>query len=325
MQGLLGADIQMQLDVCPPGTRRAPVVEAAVRADHAVGASARSRSRARRGQALFGIVQGGVLRRPAARPRRRARRRSSRLRRPRPRRLLGRRAHRSGCTRPWARSRLALDPERPRYLMGVGTPRDLLSPSARASTCSTACCRRATRATGRPSRARGASSSRRRATRTTRAPSTNAAPALLRRADTRAPTCGTCTSRARSSCLRLLSLHNLHVYGELVAGARRAISRAAMPPTSAPGWRACRRRRVTRSADNGPRQSRVICTSSAPQVVFRPSDAKSTTKRGRSGKILLQREARLPAASSTSALRDAEAPGAHATPLASRLDARRGV
>jgi queuine tRNA-ribosyltransferase len=46
----------------------------------------------------------------------------------------------------------ALDPDRPRYLMGVGTPRDLvLERSARASTCSTASFPRETPETGRPS------------------------------------------------------------------------------------------------------------------------------------------------------------------------------
>jgi len=60
IQGLIGADIQMQLDVCPPGDSDRAVVEAAV---------ARTTRWARRalaaprpaGQALFGIVQGACL------------------------------------------------------------------------------------------------------------------------------------------------------------------------------------------------------------------------------------------------------------------------
>ena len=47
---------------------------------------------------------------------------------------------------------------------------------------------------------------------------------VLRAAATRAPTCGTSTSRARCSSSASSSLHNLHFYGELVAGARAAIA-----------------------------------------------------------------------------------------------------
>jgi queuine tRNA-ribosyltransferase len=124
VQGAIGADIQMQLDICPPGESPRKDVEEAV---------ARTTRWARRalatprpeGQALFGIVQGACF---------------SDLRiahaeelaaldpgfdglalggfsvgEPIPKMLdtLGEVAHR-------------LDPERPRYLMGVGTPEDLL-------------------------------------------------------------------------------------------------------------------------------------------------------------------------------------------------------
>ena len=52
-----------------------------------------------------------------------------------------------------------LPADEPRYLMGVGTPEDLVEAVAPASTCSTACCRRATRATAGSSRATATSSS----------------------------------------------------------------------------------------------------------------------------------------------------------------------
>ena len=127
MQGLIGADIQMQLDVCPPGDSGRPLVEEAV---------ARTTRWARRAlaaprpeqQALFGIVQGACF--PDLR-----RQHAEELAGldvdgrvfdglalggfsvgepiPRMYETLHEMAH-------------AVDPERPRYLMGVGTPRDLL-------------------------------------------------------------------------------------------------------------------------------------------------------------------------------------------------------
>ncbi len=60
IQGLLGSDIAMQLDVCPPGSARAtPSAVAAVRTHHALG-RALPRGRAGPGQVLFGIIQGGT-------------------------------------------------------------------------------------------------------------------------------------------------------------------------------------------------------------------------------------------------------------------------
>ena len=59
VQGLLGADIAMVLDVCPPLPSPPEIVRVAV--DRTIAWAARCRRAHRReGQALFGIVQGGV-------------------------------------------------------------------------------------------------------------------------------------------------------------------------------------------------------------------------------------------------------------------------
>jgi queuine tRNA-ribosyltransferase len=122
LQARIGADIQMQLDVCPPGDASREVVEAAV---------ARTTRWAKRalgeprpdGQALFGIVQGACF---------------ADLRRAHAEELAalpfdGLALGGFSVGEPLARTHEtladvapALDPERPRYLMGVGTPRDLV-------------------------------------------------------------------------------------------------------------------------------------------------------------------------------------------------------
>jgi queuine tRNA-ribosyltransferase len=121
VQGLLGADIAMQLDVCPPGGADERVVNDAVA--RTTRWAARCLAAKREGQALFGIVQGGTS-------------------------IATRRAHAAELgAMPLDGLALggfsvgepveamhaalpevtpALDPERPRYLMGVGTPRDLV-------------------------------------------------------------------------------------------------------------------------------------------------------------------------------------------------------
>lgn len=122
VQGLIGADIQMQLDVCPPGgAPREAVIAAVERTTRwAVRALATPRPE---GQALFGIVQGGVhvdLRARHAQE-------------------LGELAFDGlalggfSVGEPIEQMHEALphvapllDAERPRYLMGVGTPKDLL-------------------------------------------------------------------------------------------------------------------------------------------------------------------------------------------------------
>ncbi len=124
VQGKIGADIQMQLDVCPPGESARADVEAAV---------SRTTRWARRAlatprpedQALFGIVQGACF---------------SDLRRAHAEELAGLDPSFDGLAlggfsvgEPIPRMyetlhevAHVLDPERPRYLMGVGTPQDLL-------------------------------------------------------------------------------------------------------------------------------------------------------------------------------------------------------
>src|SRR6185437_6151747 len=60
VQGLIGADIQMQLDVCPPGDSPRAVVEAAVARTTRWARRALASPRPER-QALFGIVQGACF------------------------------------------------------------------------------------------------------------------------------------------------------------------------------------------------------------------------------------------------------------------------
>jgi queuine tRNA-ribosyltransferase len=121
VQGQIGADIAMQLDICPPGDSPRPVLEEACRTTTRW--ARRCLAAKREDQAVFGIVQGGT---------------DAALRAahadelgalpfdglalggfsvgepiPRMHETLGLVAHK-------------LDPSRPRYLMGVGTPLDLV-------------------------------------------------------------------------------------------------------------------------------------------------------------------------------------------------------
>jgi queuine tRNA-ribosyltransferase len=121
VQGLLGADIAMQLDICPPGQAPRPEIERACRITTAW--AKRCLKVKRVDQALFGIVQGGThadLRRAHAEE-------LSAL--PFDGLALGgfsvgepiERMHET-----LAEVAPALDPSRPHYLMGVGTPYDLV-------------------------------------------------------------------------------------------------------------------------------------------------------------------------------------------------------
>jgi queuine tRNA-ribosyltransferase len=219
VQGLLGADIQMQLDVCPPGDSPRSVVETAIARTTRWARRALASPRPER-QALFGIVQGACF---------------SDLRRAHAEELGGlpfdglalggfsvgepiERMHET--LREVAP---ALDPERPRYVMGIGTPRDiLLAIGAGADMFD---CVLPTR------NARNGQAL------------TRAGRVIVKQAqykDDARPidercACACCRegySRAylrhlylagEMLCLRLLSLHNLHFYGELVAEARAAI------------------------------------------------------------------------------------------------------
>jgi queuine tRNA-ribosyltransferase len=219
VQGLIGADIQMQLDVCPPGDSSREVVEAAVARTTRWARRALATPRPER-QALFGIVQGACF-------------------------ADLRRAHADelgalpfdglalggfSVGEPIARMHetlrevaSALDDERPRYVMGVGTPLDLLV--AIGAGADMFDCVLPTR------NARNGQA----LTRFGRVVIKQARYKDDRRPIDEACACACCAegfSRAylrhlylagEILCLRLLSLHNLHWYGELMAGARAAI------------------------------------------------------------------------------------------------------
>jgi queuine tRNA-ribosyltransferase len=219
VQGLIGADVQMQLDVCPPGDSPREVVEAAVARTTRWAKRALAAPRPER-QALFGIVQGACF-------------------------ADLRRAHADelGALRfdglalggfsvgePIARMHetldavtATLDEERPRYVMGVGTPRDLIV--AIGAGADMFDCVLPTR------NARNGQA----LTRFGRVVIKQARYKDDARPIDEACACECCEggfSRAylrhlymagEILCLRLLSLHNLHFYGEVVAGARGAI------------------------------------------------------------------------------------------------------
>ena len=122
VQGARGADIAMQLDVCPPGEAPRPEVEAACRTTTAW--ARRCLAAKVPGQAVFGIVQGGThpdLRRAHAEE-------LGAL--PFDGLALGGFSVGEPIDRMHevvAEVASALDAARPRYLMGVGTPRDLIA------------------------------------------------------------------------------------------------------------------------------------------------------------------------------------------------------
>jgi queuine tRNA-ribosyltransferase len=224
VQGLIGADIQMQLDVCPPGESPRALVEEAVARTTRWARRALAAPRPER-QALFGIVQGACF--PDLR-RRHAEELASldvegrsfdglalggfSVGEPIPRmyETLHEMAH-------------VVDAQRPRYLMGVGTPRDLLE--AIDAGIDMFDCVLPTR------NARNGQAL------------TRFGRVVVKQAQWRedkrpidpecaCPCCSGGYSRAylrhlylagEMTVLRLLSAHNLHWYGELVAGARAAI------------------------------------------------------------------------------------------------------
>ncbi len=223
VQGLIGADIQMQLDVCPPGESSREVVERAVAQTTrwAKRALATPRPPA---QALFGIVQGACF---------------PDLRRAHADELAALDPGFDGLAlggfsvgEPIANmyETLALvahyvDPTRPRYLMGVGTPQDLLEAIGHGVDMFDCVLPTRNARNGQALTRRG-----------------KIVVKQARFQHDASPidpdcTCRTCTggfSRAylrhlyiagEVLVLRLLSLHNLHFYGELVRGAREAIER----------------------------------------------------------------------------------------------------
>jgi queuine tRNA-ribosyltransferase len=122
IQGLLGSDIAMQLDICPPANAsREQLVLAVERTTRWAARCLESRAD---GQAVFGIVQGGTdvaLRRQHA---------DTLARLPLDGLALG--GFSVGeppevMQRTVAEVAPSVDPARPRYLMGVGTPSDLVA------------------------------------------------------------------------------------------------------------------------------------------------------------------------------------------------------
>jgi queuine tRNA-ribosyltransferase len=228
VQGLLGADIQMQLDVCPPGDSPRAIVEEAVARTTRWARRALSCPRAP-GQALFGIVQGACF--PDLR-RRHAQELAAMDDPPFDGLALGGFSVGEPIAKMYEtlhEMAHVLDPERPRYLMGVGTPADLLE-AIDAGVDMFACVL--------PTRnARNGQA----LTRTGRIVIKQARyrdDALPIDPECACPCCRGGFSRAylrhlylagEMTVLRLLSVHNLHWYGELTAGARAAIRKGNWP------------------------------------------------------------------------------------------------
>jgi queuine tRNA-ribosyltransferase len=221
VQGKLAADIQMQLDVCPPGASERNTVEAAVSRTTRWARRALATPRPE-GQALFGIVQGACF---------------ADLRRAHAEELAGLDPSFDGLALggfsvgepiPKMYETLhevahALDPERPRYLMGVGTPQDLLE--AIDAGVDMFDCVLPTR------NARNGQALTRFGKVVIKQTRYKEDPRPVDPECT-CPCCAGGYARAylrhlylagEMTVLRLLSLHNLHWYGELVAGARKAI------------------------------------------------------------------------------------------------------
>jgi queuine tRNA-ribosyltransferase len=227
VQGKLGADIQMQLDVCPPGESTRATVEAAVSRTTRWARRALATPRPE-GQALFGIVQGACF---------------SDLRRAHAEELaaldpsfdgLALGGFSVGEPIPKMYETLhevahTLDPERPRYLMGVGTPRDLLE--AIDAGVDMFDCVLPTR------NARNGQALTRFGRVIIKQARYKEDPSPLD-PDCSCPCCAGGYARAylrhlylagEMTVLKLLTLHNLHWYGELVRGARDAIRAGSWP------------------------------------------------------------------------------------------------
>lgn len=223
IQGLLGADIQMQLDVCPPGESDRATLERAVATTTRWAKRALATPRPE-GQALFGIVQGGCD--PALR-----RAHADELAALTPAfdgLALGGFSVGEPIDRMYetlAEVAHTLDCERPRYLMGVGTPRDLLEAIEHGVDMFDCVLPTRNARNGQALTRHGRvviKQSRYREDPTPIDP------------DCACPCCSGGYSRAylrhlflagEMTVLRLLSIHNLWHYGELMAGARAAIER----------------------------------------------------------------------------------------------------
>ena len=232
VQGALGADIAMQLDICPPGDAPRADVEAACRT------TTRWAERCLRvkaaGQALFGIVQGGTdvpLRLAhhdelAAMP------------------FDGLALGGFSVGEPTARMHEVLaevaprlDPDRPRYLMGVGTPTDLVRAIAAGVDMFDCVLPTRNARNGQALLQRGRVVIKQARYKDDHGPLD---------ASCACPTCAGGYSRAylrhlflagEILVLRLFTEHNLHLYGRLVREAREAIA-AGRYPAFAAAWAA---------------------------------------------------------------------------------------
>jgi len=220
VQGLLGSDIAMQLDVCPPGGADTPTLVAAI--ERTTRWAERCLSARRPGQALFGIIQGG------ADVALRLRHASELAGLPFDGLALGGfSVGESNDSMHHTLKRVVpeVDRSRPRYLMGVGTPRDLLL----AMGCGVDMfdCVMPTR------NARNGQAFVRSGRVTIKQAKFRDDPLPIE------PGCNCATCHGGYSraylrhlymakeilCHRLLTVHNLHFYGELMRGAREAIER----------------------------------------------------------------------------------------------------
>ncbi|APR99810.1 tRNA guanosine(34) transglycosylase Tgt [Pajaroellobacter abortibovis] len=222
IQGALGSDIQMPLDLCPSGNAPRPVVEQAVLQTTAWAKRAIATPRSPR-QALFGIVQGGCF---------------ADLRQQHAEELaaldpgfdgLALGGFSVGETMEQMVETLAqiapiLDAERPRYLMGVGTPLDLLEAIEHGMDMFDCVLPTRNARNGQVFTHSGKLSIKQKRFKQDPSP-----------LDPRCacPACRSGFSRAylrhlylsrEILVLRLLSLHNLHFYAQLMAEARQAIS-----------------------------------------------------------------------------------------------------
>ena len=128
--------------------------------------------------------------------------------------------------------------DKPRYLMGVGTPEDLLAASRAASTCSTACCPPATPATACSSPAGARLRNPQRAVRQGPAAGGSRSAAATPAGPSAGPTSATSSRRRRLLFFRLNSIHNLTFYLDLMAGLRSPSSAERRGGTRAECWKA---------------------------------------------------------------------------------------
>ncbi len=237
IQDLLDADVTMQLDECPPAGWPHDRVADSMRLSLRWAERCQRAFRARPGYGLFGIVQGGTydgLRRESARE-------LSRM--DLPGYAVGGLAVGEGQAETFRVLEVTcpeLPEHKPRYLMGVGRPDDIVGAVMRGIDMFDCVLPTRSGRTGQAFTARG--------------------PVNLKNArhreDTRpldpACDCATCTSFTRAYLHHLvrsqemlgpmlLSRHNLHYYQQLMAGLRAAIARGGLADharTLADGWAA---------------------------------------------------------------------------------------